>query len=181
MQRLYFRMPEKSETESLTQILTNTFPNAVQDSHNHRGDETVLVDATQIIPICQFLRDDDRCKMEMMIDLSAVDYIKETPRFEVVYHLKSLSLGHRIRVKARVSEEVCAIDSIHELWKAVNWYERECYDMYGIVFKNHPNLKRILTYEEFEGYPLRKDYPADKEQPLIELREVHERHDYGRS
>ncbi len=172
---------EQQEIGKLTQLLQEQFPEAIQENHNHRGDETVLVDRTQILPICQFLRDDERCKMEMMIDLTTVDYLAETPRFEMVYHFKSLSLAHRIRVKARISEEHCEIDSIHELWQAVDWYERECYDMYGIVFKNHPNLKRILMYPEFEGHPLRKDYPVDKEQPLVEMRPVHERHDYERS
>lgn len=180
MQRKY-RMSEQAEMGQMTQHLKNKFPDAIQGWHNHRGDETVSVDAAQIHPVCEFLRDDEQCKMEMMIDLTAVDYIKEEPRFEVVYHFKSLTRSKRIRVKARVSEEQCEIDSIHDLWKAVDWYERECFDMYGIIFKNHPNLKRLLTYDEFEGHALRKDYPVDKEQPLVEMREVHERHDYERS
>ncbi|MBF0276735.1 MAG: NADH-quinone oxidoreductase subunit C [SAR324 cluster bacterium] len=170
---------EQEEIGNLTQLLQEQFPGAVQSYHQHRGDETVLVERSQILPICQFLRDDERSKMEMMIDLTAVDYIKESPRFEVVYHFKSLSLEHRIRVKVRVPEEDCEIDSIHELWLAVDWYERECYDMYGIIFKNHPNLQRILMYSQFEGYPLRKDYPIGRQQPLVEMRPVNERHDYG--
>ena len=172
---------EQQEMGNLTTLLKEQFPEAIQDFHNHRGDETVLVERTHIVPICRFLRDDPRCKMEMMIDLTAVDYIEETPRFEVVYHFKSLSLPHRLRVKARVPAEACEIDSIHQLWQAVDWYERECYDMYGIVFKNHPNLKRILMYPEFEGHPLRKDYPVDKQQPRVDMRPVHERHNYERS
>ena len=165
----------------LSQLLNEQFPGTVQGSHKHRGDETVLIDHNQIFPVCQFLRDDERCKMEMMVDLTAVDYLNEQPRFEVVYHFKSLSLNHRLRLKVRVPEDSCEIDSIHSLWRSVDWYERECYDMYGIIFKNHPNLKRILMYPEFEGFPLRKDYPTDKEQPLVEMRVVRERHDYKRS
>lgn len=166
---------------TLTQLIQENFSDAFEDFHNHRGDETVKVDSAQIVPICQFLRDDERCKMELMIDLTAVDYIKEQPRFEMVYHFKSLSLEHRLRVKTRIPEETPEIDSIHELWLAANWYERECYDMYGIQFKNHPNLERILMYPEFEGYPLRKDYPVDGQQPRVEMRAVNERHDYTRS
>ncbi len=174
-------MSTEQSIGQLTQLLQDQFPKAIQGFHDHRGDETVLIDRAEIVPICQFLRDDERCKMELMIDLTAVDYINENPRFEVVYHFKSLRLDHRLRLKALVPEEDCRIDSIHELWMAADWYERECYDMYGITFTNHPNLKRILMYDEFEGYPLRKDYPVDKEQPLLELREVHERYDYERS
>ena len=169
------------EMGTLTQLLQENFPEAFRAFHQHRGDETVEVDAAQIVALCQFLRDDARCKMELMIDLTAVDYIKEQPRFEVVYHFKSLSLKHRLRVKTRIPEEPAEIDSIHELWQAADWYERECFDMYGITFKNHPNLERILLYPEFEGYPLRKDYPVDGEQPRVEMRPVTERHDYKRS
>ncbi len=172
---------ESQEMGKLTQLLKDQFPDTVRDFHNHRGDETILIDRNQIVPVCQFLRDDDRCKMELMIDLTAVDYWEEQPRFEIVYHFKSLSLNHRLRLKVRIPEDACEIDSIHALWQSVDWYERECYDMYGIVFKNHPNLKRILMYPEFEGHPLRKDYPTDKEQPLVEMRVVYERHDYKRS
>jgi len=159
-------MSDEKNSGSLTRLLKEKFPDAIQDSHDYQGDETIIVDRNSIVPICQFLRDDDQCKMEMMIDLTAVDYLGKTPRYEVVYHLKSLSLEHRIRIKVPISEEECHIDSITLLWKAVDWYERECFDMYGITFNGHPNLKRILMYPEFEGYPLRKDYPVDKQQPM---------------
>lgn len=170
-----------TEMGTLTQLIQENFPDAFLECHQHRGDETVQVEAAQIVPICRFLRDDERCQMELMIDLTAVDYIKEQPRFEIVYHFKSLSLEHRLRVKTRIPETPAEIDSIHELWQAADWYERECYDMYGIIFKNHPNLERLLLYPEFEGHPLRKDYPVDRQQPRVEMRHVNERHDYKRS
>jgi len=177
--------PESANNDAaagaLTQLLQENFPDAVKSFHAYRGDETVVIDRNYIAAVCAFLRDNPRSKLEMMMDLTAVDYLNETPRFEVVYHFKSLSLGHRFRLKTRVPEDDCKLDSIHELWDAVNWYERECYDMYGITFTNHPNMTRILMYEGFEGHPLRKDYPIDRHQPILELREIdEERYEYGR-
>ena len=102
------------------------------------------------------------------MDLTAVDYLnRKDPRFEIVYHLYSLNHNVRLRVKIPVSEDDCSVDSIWSLWKTVNWYEREVWDLYGIKFNGHPDLRRILLYEEFKGHPLRKDYPINKRQPLI--------------
>jgi NADH-quinone oxidoreductase subunit C len=103
----------------------------------------------------------------MLVDLTAVDYLGEKPRFELVYHLLSLEHNHRVRIKARVDEASPEIDTTVPLWAAANWMEREVWDMYGIRFRGHPDLRRILLYEEFEGHPLRKDYPKEKRQPLI--------------
>jgi NADH-quinone oxidoreductase subunit C len=102
-----------------------------------------------------------------LMDLTAVDYLGKIPRFEVVYHLYSLRHNHRLRVKAPVKEDDPTIDSLASIWKSADWYEREVWDLYGIKFLGHPDLKRILLYEEFVGHPLRKDYPIDKRQPLI--------------
>ena len=88
-------------------------------------------------------------------------------RFEVVYHFFSLPLGHRVRIKVPVEEKSPAVDSLTSLWATANWFEREVWDMFGIRFRGHPGLKRILMYEEFTGHPLRKDYPVNKRQPLI--------------
>ena len=166
----------------LTALLQQEFPDAVTGFHAHRGDETVVIERDALEPVCRFLRDDSRCSFEIMMDLTAVDRLEmnETPRFEMVYHFKSLTHARRLRIKVLLAEDDCKIASIHHLWKAVDWYERECYDMFGIHFEGHPDLRRILMYEEFEGYPLRKDYPIDKQQPLVELKEVEERHVYGR-
>jgi len=111
----------------------------------------------------------------MLTDLTAVDFPDREPRFEVVSHLYSLSKGHRLRLKARVGDEdgeVVELDTLTELWASANWMERECFDMFGVRFLGHPDLRRILLYPEFEGYPLRKDYPADRIQPLIPYRDV---------
>ncbi len=102
------------------------------------------------------------------MDLTAVDYMDRRPkRFEVVYHFYSSQHNHSVRVKVPVDEEDCVVDSLVPLYKSANWYEREVWDLYGIKFQGHPNLKRILLYEGFKGHPLRKDYPVNKRQPLI--------------
>jgi len=112
--------------------------------------------------------------MTMLTDLTAVDYPDCEPRFEVVAHFYSLARGHRLRLKARVGDregEVVEIDTLTDLWGSANWLERECFDMLGVKFVGHPDLRRILLYAEFEGHPLRKDYPADRIQPLFEYRD----------
>lgn len=147
---------------------------------DHFGDLCIQIHKQDIHSVCLMLRDDPQVNLNQMMDLTAVDYLqqKQTPRFEVIYHLFSLSKKYRLRIKCQVNEHEPSIPSIHDLWLAVNWYERECFDMYGIQFIGHPNLCRILMYEGFEGHPLRKDYPITKEQPLVPLREVAERYEY---
>jgi NADH-quinone oxidoreductase subunit C len=140
----------------------------VIDSHDFRGDQTVTMKKDCGNEFFQFLRDDSELAFNFLMDITAVDYLsKKDERFEVVYHFYSLKYNHRLRVKIPVSEENCIAESITPFWKTANWYEREIWDMYGIKFRNHPNLRRILMYEEFKGHPLRKDYPINKRQPLI--------------
>jgi NADH-quinone oxidoreductase subunit C len=142
--------------------------NIVIDSHDFRDDQTVTVKKDCGNDFFKFLRDDAELAFNFLMDITAVDYAsKKDERFEVVYHLYSLKHNHRLRIKIPVSIEDCIADSITSLWKTANWYEREIWDMYGIKFRNHPNLRRILMYEEFKGHPLRKDYPINKRQPLI--------------
>jgi NADH-quinone oxidoreductase subunit C len=147
--------------------LTEKFPDSIIETHSFRDDDTAVVKKEDVIKVFSFLRDDPALLYNFMMDLTAVDYMGREPRFEVVYHLYSLKYNARIRIKARVSEADGAIDSITSLWKSADWFEREVYDMYGIRFQGHPNLKRLLLYEEFQGHPLRKDYPVKKRQPLI--------------
>lgn len=147
--------------------LSSQFPDSVVETHSYRGDDTAVVKKEDILKICKFLRDDEDLLYNFMMDLTAVDYMGREPRFEVVYHLYSLKYNRRVRIKARVSETDCSIDSIVPLWISANWFEREAYDLYGVIFKGHPELRRILLYEGFEGHPLRKDYPIKKRQPLI--------------
>jgi len=117
-------------------------------------------------------RDAPALAFDMLMDLTAVDYLKypgreDGPRFEVVYHLYSLAHNHRVRIKTRVDEDDAVVPSAVGLWPSANWFEREVWDMFGVRFSGHPNLMRLLLYEEFVGHPLRKDYPIDRRQPLI--------------
>jgi NADH-quinone oxidoreductase subunit C len=133
------------------------------------GDVTIVIRAAAIVAVASFLKTDPDLQYNYLMDLSAVDCLRlGTPhRFEVVYHLFSLSSKQRIRIKVPLDGRNPELESLTCLWPGANWYEREAWDMFGIKFKNHPELKRILLYEEFEGHPLRKDYPINKRQPLI--------------
>ena len=139
----------------------------IVSTHSDFGDDTAVVRRERIVEILAFLRDDPALRFDFAMDLTGVDHFGEEPRFEVVYHLYSLEKKHRVRIKARLPENDPSIDTAVSVWPGINWYEREAYDMYGIVFRGHPNLTRILMYEGFEGHPLRKDYPKDRRQPTI--------------
>lgn len=160
-------------------LIKKEFSRLVVDSHAQHGDETVIIKREGMLDLFHFLQDDRRCQFDMMIDLTAVDYLPRQPRFEVVYHFKSTTLHHRLRVKVLVEEAACEVDSILELWVAADWYERECAEMYGITFTGHPKLIPLLLYEGFQGHPLRKDYDKFLMQPLVPMRLIRERHDYG--
>ena len=147
--------------------LNARFPESITETHAYRGDDTAVVKKEDLLEICKFLRDDKELQYNFMMDVTAVDYLGREPRFEVVYHLYSLPFNRRFRIKTRVSESECSVDSIVSLWVSADWFEREAYDMYGIVFNGHPELRRILLYEDFQGHPLRKDYPIKKRQPQI--------------
>jgi NADH-quinone oxidoreductase subunit C len=158
-----------SEESFTLKLLKERFPDKIIEIYSYRDDDTTIVQKDAIVEIMRFLKEDERLKYNFLMDLAGVDYLayKKEPRFEVVYHLYSLEYNRRVRIKAPVDEDDPEVDSLTRLWKAANWYEREVWDMYGIKFKGHPNLKRLLMYEEFVGHPLRKDYPINKRQPLI--------------
>ena len=163
----------------LTALIKKEFAKLFVDCHAQHGDETVIIRREGMLELFRFLQNDRRCQFDMMIDLTAVDFLPRQPRFEVVYHLKATTLHPRLRLKVPVDEAACEVDSILELWVAADWYERACAERYGITFTGHPNLKPLLLYEGFQGYPLRKDYEKGLMQPLVPMRTVRERHDYG--
>ncbi len=119
---------------------------------------TLNAHAEQIVKILTFLRDDSQCRFETLIDICGVDYPGRARRFDVVYHLLSMRENMRLRVKVKV-EEGGAVPSVVDVYPAANWNEREAFDMFGILFSGHPDLRRILTDYGFEGHPLRKDFP----------------------
>ena len=156
------------------QKVQEQFAPEIIETHAFRGDETVVIRPGALRAVAQFLKNTPELDFNFLMDVSAVDYlffaggrIQKEFRFEVVYHFFSLKYNHRLRLKVPVDEKNLQVDTLSDLWPSANWYEREVWDMFGIRFKNHPNLKRILMYEEFQGHALRKDYPFDKRQPLI--------------
>lgn len=133
------------------------------------GDDIIQIKKEALIPIFNFLRQEPY-EFTMLLDLTCVDYLGEEERFEMVYHLFSLKNNLRLRIKTRLKESDLKIDSLTSIWKNANWLEREVYDMFGVEFIGHPYLTRIFMYEEFEGHPLRKDYPLRRRQPRIPLK-----------
>jgi len=187
-------------TASLIESVKDQFPDAVSDSHSYRGDATLALRPDSLFEVARFLKEDSAFRMNLLVDVTAVDYLtfgkRPTPaffassgvtvkppsqisdddpwpgpphgsRFTLVYHFYSIIHKHRLRLVVPVEETDASVNSLISLWPGADWLEREVWDMFGIAFRGHPDLRRILMYEEFEGHPLRKDYPVKKRQPLI--------------
>lgn len=147
------------EPLEIAESIKEKFPDSVREVSHFRGQVSVTVNREKVFEICLFLKEDISIDMNYLSDLCGVDYNRKEFRFEVVYNLYSLKYNHRIRIKALVPEADPSIDSVVSIWRGANFHERETYDMFGIIFTGHPNLRRILLPEEWEGFPLRKDYP----------------------
>lgn len=119
---------------------------------------TCLVKKEDLYDFMKFLKTDEKLKFNMIVDVTAVDYPEDRPRFEIVYHVYSIDNNIRLRIKSKVAEND-SLESVTSLWKGAEWLEREVFDMFGITFNNHPDLRRILMNEDFKYYPLRKDFP----------------------
>ena len=143
-----------------TQI-KEAFPQIVIETRIALGELSLFIAKEGVVPLCRYLHDDFEMQFNHITDICSLDFPEDEDRFEVVYHFYSIPKKHRIRVKARVSEDDCSIDSITSIWKGANFMEREVYDMMGIRFNHHPDLRRIMMPEDFEGYPLRKDFPTE--------------------
>ncbi len=154
-------MAEKYPDHPAFQKLNAAFASEILKSDVFRDELTVVVKRDRILDIMKFLRDDGELAFDMLVDLTAVDYLKMDlrPRFQVVYHLRSFKTGRRVRIKVPIPETDCHVESMTALWKSANWFEREAFEMYGIKFDHHPDLRRLLIPETFTDFPLRKDYP----------------------
>jgi len=155
--------------------LRERFGAAILETHSNFGDDTAVIQPDRWKEVCTFVREDPALDFDLPVDLCGVDYPSRgaTGRMEVVMHLYSISQKHRIRLKARVGDEDmdgAELDSVTSIWPGMNWLEREVWDMSGVRFRGHPDLRRILMYPEFEGHPLQRSYPADRTQPLVEYR-----------
>ncbi len=151
-------MIDVDSLENIGELLSAALPDAVRATHIRHDELTILAERDQIVKLLTWLRDSQQCRFETLVDICGVDYPERTERFEVVYHLLSMRMNHRIRVRIRTDEET-SVPSVSELWPGAVWFEREAFDMYGIAFAGNPDLRRILTDYGFEGYPLRKDFP----------------------
>jgi NADH-quinone oxidoreductase subunit C len=144
----------------IAEMIKEKFPEQVIEVTNHRDQVSVIIKKGQSVAILKYLHDEPRLSFDHLQDLTAVDWMnKKEVRFEVVYNLFSTKYRHRIRIKAQMPENNTQIGTVVPIWAGANWHERECYDMFGIEFVGHPDLRRILMPEDWEGYPLRKDYP----------------------
>lgn len=152
------------QTEGLVlQRLREQFGQALLEVKTWRNETTVVLAPQDLVRICRFLRDDPGLAFDFLSDVTGVDRLmlpEPSPRFEVVYHVYSLQYRRRIRLKVRVDNGQ-AVPTVTDLWPTANWHEREVYDLLGVTFEGHPDLRRILTPDDWEGHPLRKDYPVE--------------------
>ncbi|MFQ5579666.1 MAG: NADH-quinone oxidoreductase subunit C [Nitrospiria bacterium] len=148
--------------EDIAQKVKEKHPGAFLESKIVFGELTITLKREGLLEVCRTLHDDSALDFDFITDICSVDFPNDLPRFEMIYQLYSVRKNHRIRLKARVPEENCVIDSVVEVWQGANFMEREVYDMMGIRFNNHPDLRRILMTDDYaEGFPLRKDFPVE--------------------
>ncbi|MGO3932888.1 NADH-quinone oxidoreductase subunit C [Rhodopseudomonas pseudopalustris] len=149
---------DDNKLDALGQMIVAALPGCVIGHELAFGELTVRIYAEKVVEVARFLRNDPRCRFISPIDVTAVDYPGRANRFDLVYHLLSPTLNSRVRLRAEVNEN-SQVPSLIELFPAVDWFEREVYDLYGVIFTGHPDMRRILTDYGFDGHPLRKDFP----------------------
>jgi len=180
-------------SQALVDLVREKFPEAVTSSHSHRGDDVVTVKRENLVEVIAFLRNDPQTDMKLLRQIAGVDLLTyktektgggalasievpvydterkplAEPRFQVAYNLYSLTKHHALRVRLELRSDDVKVPSITSLYRTADWWERYVYDMFGFEFTGHPNLTRLLMYPEFQGHPLRKDYPVRKRQPLV--------------
>lgn len=146
--------------ELIRNKLKENLPNIQVEESEFRDELTLQFQKEDIVEVCKFLKNNEELKFLVCEDVTAIDWARKENRFTVVYHIFSLKNTFRLVLKADVDESDCSIDTVSSVWGAANWHEREVYDMYGITFNNHPDLRRMYMPEEFEYHPLRKDFPV---------------------
>jgi NADH-quinone oxidoreductase subunit C len=154
-------VPSDLESNLALKKLREFAPESVESASQFRGELTSYIRPDGIIRVCEFLRDEPGLAFNFLSDVTAVDLYPNEPRFEVVYHLLSLQNAGRLRLKVRVNGEDPRVDSLVSVYPSANAFEREVFDLFGIQFTGHPYLRRILMPEDWEGHPLRKDYPTE--------------------
>jgi len=166
----YTLIPERAERA--LEKLGEQFPGAFFEARRFRNELTIYVPVEAIVAVCTFLRDDEELNFNYLSDLTGNDWPDRDPRFEVIYHLYSLEHYTRLRLKVRVLEEEPKVPTVTGVWGTANWHEREVFDMFGIDFEGHPDLRRILLPDEWLGHPLRQDYAIGWEEPEFTVRKV---------
>jgi len=144
-------------SQEAIESLDKSFDSKIQDKTEFRGETTFTIAAENLREIAKFCRDE--LSFDYLLDITSIDNFGEEPRFEIVYHLYSMPYAAHLRLKLKVSEEVGALDTISDIWPTADWHEREIYDMMGIKFNGHPDLRRILMWDGYPFFPLRKDFP----------------------
>ncbi|OQW42768.1 MAG: NADH dehydrogenase [Proteobacteria bacterium SG_bin4] len=159
------------QNNNFAEALTTILGEKIVDLHVQYDEVTIAVDATEVLTVCEILRDDAALRFDTLIDLCGIDYLTygdelseklslKNKRFAVIYHLLSVEKNRRLRVRVLAdNNDFPVIDSVTDIWAVANWFEREAFDLYGIIFSNHPDLRRILTDYGFIGNPFRKDFP----------------------
>jgi NADH-quinone oxidoreductase subunit C len=140
--------------------LVERFADAVQEVSEAHGEVTLVVSREQIVEMCRWLKESPEFRYDLLADMAGMDYLGREPRFEVVYHLYSIPHNRRLRLKVRVAESDPVVPSVTSVWRTANWHEREAFDMLGIRFADHPDLRRIYMPDDYPGHPLRKDFPT---------------------
>lgn len=146
--------------ELIVEKLKKNFGEAIEDVSDFRNDLSVTVNKNKIFEAARFLKEDDQLQFEMCKDVTAIDWATRKKRFTVVYHIYSFKNNYTLRLKSNIDEDPPKIYSVTSIWASADWYERETFDMYGILFENHPDLRRIYMPEGFQYHPLRKDFPV---------------------
>ena len=146
-------------SQELLDLLSKSFGEKIQNETEFRGETSFTIAAGDLHEMAKFCRDE--LSFDYLLDITSIDNFGEDPRFEIVYHLYSMPHGVHLRLKLRVLEELVAVDTISDIWPTANWHEREAYDMMGIKFTGHPDLRRILMWDGYPFFPLRKDFPLE--------------------